>query len=170
MALAIAISSTVYTIESMVKSLHLYDKSAFERGQHIQSNAHTRMNLPRSRSSMCTVLEHCPAFQDRRRAAQAVQSAATTGKTPRVGVIVAVVQGLQALSLLAPRQLVRVGTLEEAWCQLHQPLGVNSAHLHIQAMVHHIFACDLQTCTFRQWRVTFFGSNFADSLWALAFL
>lgn len=60
-----------------------------------------------------------------------------------MGVIVAVIQWLQALGLLAPRQLVRVGTLKETWCQLHQPLGVNSAHLHIQAMVRDIFACDL---------------------------
>ena len=53
------------------------------------------------------------------------RSSTAARQTPGVGVIVAVVERLQALGALAAGQLVRVGALEEARRQLHQPLGVN---------------------------------------------
>ena len=47
-----------------------------------------------------------------------------------MGVIVTVIERLQALGALAAGQLVRISALEEARRQLHQPLGVYRTHLH----------------------------------------
>ena len=60
-------------------------------------------------------------------------SASAAGQAPGHGVVVAVVQGLEALPALAPRQLVRVRRLEEARRQLHQPLGLYRADLRSRA-------------------------------------
>ena len=49
--------------------------------------------------------------------------------TPGHGVIVAVVEGLNALLALAATELLVVGRLEEARRQLDKPLGIYGAHL-----------------------------------------
>lgn len=56
-------------------------------------------------------------------------SSTAARQTPGMGVIVAVIERLQALATLAAGQLVRVSALEEARRQLHQPLGIDRTHL-----------------------------------------
>ena len=48
---------------------------------------------------------------------------------PGHGVIVAVIEGLNALLALAPAELLVVRGLEEARGQLDEPLGIDGAHL-----------------------------------------
>ncbi len=56
-------------------------------------------------------------------------SSAAARQTPCVGVIVAIIEGLQTLCPLPPGQLVRISALKEAGRQLNQPFWVNGTHL-----------------------------------------
>lgn len=67
-----------------------------------------------------------------------------TGNPPGVGLLVAVVERLQALLLLLLAQLGGVRDLEESWGKLHQPARVDGRHLpHVllggqhQFVIHH---------------------------------
>jgi len=71
-----------------------------------------------------------PAAWHARARPRAARGREARGRAPPVvGVVVAVIQRLNALGALAPRQLVRVGALEEARRELDEPLGVDRAHL-----------------------------------------
>lgn len=63
---------------------------------------------------------------------------------PGVGLLVAVVQGLQPLLLLLLAQLGWIRNLEESWGKLHQPARIDGCHLpHVllggqhQFVIHH---------------------------------
>lgn len=63
---------------------------------------------------------------------------------PGIGLLVAVVEGLQPLLLLLLAQLGWVRNLEESWCKLHQPARIDGCHLtHVflggqhQFVIHH---------------------------------
>ena len=73
----------------------------------------------------CFILPGVPGAGCRQRACC---SSASKLQPPGHGVVL-VVQRLDALGTLAPRQAVRVGGLEEAGGELRQPLRVDRQHL-----------------------------------------
>ena len=66
-----------------------------------------------------------------RRQIMSCSSATAAREAPGHGVVVAIIQRLDALRLLPPRQLGRVCAAEVPRGKLHQPLGIDCAHLHL---------------------------------------
>ena len=65
----------------------------------------------------------------RRARAREGRRSSTLAETPRVGIVVPVVQRFDLFSLLSLAQMSRIAELEEARGELDEPLGVDGAHL-----------------------------------------